>query len=86
MVSGGQQGALPRVVLPRVPHHQQVVLLEGQLFFIVFILLTPCEQRLSEEGPCREIGSLVNRERKKNLWKEASVNPDTQSVSSQHFC
>lgn len=70
VVSRGQHGALPRVVLPCVPHHQQVILLEGQLFFVILVLLTPCEQRLSEEGPCREIGSSANRKEKRTCGKK----------------
>lgn len=43
VVSSGEHGALPHVVLPCVPHHQQVILFERQLLFVVLILLASCE-------------------------------------------
>lgn len=53
MVSCGEQGALPHVVLPRVPHHQEVILLERQLLLIL-VIVGSGEQRLSKAGSWKE--------------------------------
>lgn len=57
VVSCGQHDTLPHVVLPRVSNHQQVVLFEWQLLLVVFVLIS-WEQRLGEEGSCRETKTL----------------------------
>jgi len=53
MGPGGEQRALPHALLPRAPHHQQVILLEGQLLLHLHLLvpIAPAAQRLGEEGP-----------------------------------
>lgn len=59
VVSWGEHGAFPRVPRPRVLHHQQVVLFEPQLLFVVLVLLAPSEQCLGEEGTYRRRAGTV---------------------------
>lgn len=53
VVPRGEHSALPNVVLPRIPHYQQVILFKCQMLLTVFILLTSGEQRLGKKRSCK---------------------------------